>query len=62
MVNNKILSEDEFESKIDPMEIESISVVKDQNEIQKYVKGKYKKKNYDGAIIVKLKKKKDRNN
>jgi len=61
VVNNKILLEDEFESKIDPMEIESISVVKDQNEIHKYVKGKYKKKNYDGAIIVKLKKKKDRN-
>lgn len=61
VVNNKILSEDEFETIINPEDIESISVVKNQDKIRKYAKGKYKKKNYDGAIIVKLKKKKDRN-
>lgn len=61
VVNNKILLRDEFETIINQKDIESISVVKDQEEIQKYVKGKNKKKNYDGAIIVKLKKKKDQN-
>ena len=60
MVNNKILLQDEFETIINPEDIESISVVKDQEEIRKYVKGKYADGSYDGAIIIKLKKRKYR--
>ena len=55
VVNNKVLSQAEFETTINPDNIESISVIKEQEEIRKYAKGKYAKKSYGGAIVVTLK-------
>jgi len=52
VVDKKILTGAEFEV-INPEDIESISVIKDKEEISKYSRGKY-----DGAIIITLKKEK----
>jgi len=52
MVDKKILTRAEFEA-INPEDIESISVIKNKKEISKYSAG-----NYDGALIITLKKRK----
>lgn len=50
VVNNKIVSQDELQT-IHPDDIESMNVYKDKKEISNY-----SSKNYDGVIIITLKK------
>ncbi len=54
VVDKKILSQAEFE-KINPEDIESLKVLKKKEDISKYSTG-----NFGGALIITLKKKKDR--
>ncbi len=55
VVDKKIITEAEF-GKINPEDIESIKVLKDKEDFREYSSG-----DYDGAIIVTLKKKKKKN-
>jgi len=54
VVDKKILTRAEFEA-ISPEDIESITVIKNKEEIRKYSSG-----NYDGALIITLKKRKQK--
>jgi serpin B len=54
VIDNKIISEDEIH-KISPDNIESLKVIKDKEEIRYY-----SPENYNGAIVITLKKKKNK--